>query len=159
MAPLDGIKFTSAVAVRQRTSLEALVFFNSCQDRVMQGIVDAIEVYGTPEIIADRQGLRVRLSGCPDAQSLFALDARSGKPVGIAIYTRSGIEYLTVLHIGIAHEFASGGSRANEQLLLRLLRELRRCGLQMKGVRRVQLYYLNGRANGRAETAKALQNR
>jgi hypothetical protein len=120
--------------------------------------VDAIEVYGTPEIIADRQGLRVRLSGCPDAQSLFALDARSGKPIGVAIYTRSEVEYLTVLHVGIAHEFASGGSRANEQLLLRLLRELRRCGLQMKGVRRMQLYYLNGRTNGRSESAKALQN-
>jgi hypothetical protein len=159
MAYLDDIKFTSTVSARQRTSLEALVFFNSCQDRVMQGIVDAIEVYGTPEIIADRQGLRVRLSGCPDAQTLFALDARTGKPVGIAIYTRSEIEYLTVLHVGIAHEFASGGTRANEQLLLRLLRELRRCGLQMKGVRRVQLYYLNGRASGRSENARASHNR
>lgn len=159
MTVVDGIKFTSSVPPRQRTSLEALVFFNSCQNRVMQGIVDAIEVYGTPEIFADRDGLRVRLSGCPDAQSLFAMNAHTGKPVGVAVYTRSEVEYLTVLHIGIAHEFASGGIRANEQLLLRLLRELRRCGLQMKGVRRVQLYYLNGRASGRSENARAvLQN-
>ena len=151
----DFLKFTSSVLAQQRGSLEALVFFNSCQERVLQGIVNAIEVFGVPEIYADRHGLRVRLSGCTEAQSLFAVDCGTGRPVGVAVYVRSDIEHVMVLHIGIAREFASGGARAREQLLLRLLRELRRCSLQVKGVRRMQLYYLNGRAQGRVRSDSA----
>jgi hypothetical protein len=50
-----------------------------------------------------------------------------------------------VVHIGVAAEFASGGKRANEQLLLRLLRELRRSSRRIKGVERFELFYLSGR--------------
>ncbi len=45
------------------------------------------------------------------------------------------------MHLSIDAEYASGGTRSGEQLLLRLLREVRRSTRRVKGVRRVELYY------------------
>ena len=40
------IEFRSHVPAAQRTALEALLFFNSCQDRVSDSIAEAIERFG-----------------------------------------------------------------------------------------------------------------
>lgn len=150
------IEFKSHVSVAQRAALEALVFFNSCQDRVSACIADAIEKFGAPEIVADRERLRIHMKDMPDVQSLFAIDARTGRPVGVAVYARQDVEHITVMHLGIAAEFASGGERAGEQLLLRLLREVRRSTRRMKGVRRLELYYATGRSSTQRVPAKAM---
>jgi hypothetical protein len=138
-------EFKSYVPVAQRPALERLVFFNSCQGRVSDCIADAIEKFGAPEIVADRERLRIHMKGMPDVQSLFALDAATGRPVGVAVYTRQDVEHVTVMHLSIDAEYASGGLRAGEQLLLRLLREVRRSTRRVKGVRRVELFYASGR--------------
>ncbi|HEX2494020.1 MAG TPA: hypothetical protein VHK24_09615 [Steroidobacter sp.] len=148
------IEFRSYVPATQRNALEALLFFNSCQDRVSESIADAIEKFGAPEIVADRDRLKIQMRDMPDVQSLFAVDATTGRPVGVAVYARQNIEHVTVMHLGIAAEFASGGPRANEQLLLRLLREVRRSTRRVKGVRRLELYYASGRAGSRASAAR-----
>jgi hypothetical protein len=137
-------EFKSYVHVAQRAALERLVFFNSCQGRVSDCIANAIEKFGAPEIVADRDRLRIYMKGMPDVQSLFALD-QSGRPVGVAVYTRQDVEHVTVMHLSIDADYASGGLRAGEQLLLRLLREVRRSTRRVKGVRRVELYYASGR--------------
>ena len=149
------IEFKSHVPVSQRTALEALVFFNSCQDRVSACRADALEKFGAPEIVADRDRLRTHMKDMPDVQSLFAIDGRTGRPVGVAVYARQDVEHVTVMHLGITAEFASGGPRAGEQLLLRLLREVRRSTRRVKGVRRLELYY----ASGTRERAAALTPR
>jgi hypothetical protein len=133
-------EFKSYVPVAQRSALERLIFFNSCQARVSDCIADAIEKFGAPEIVADRDRLRIYMKGMPDVQSLFALDA-AGRPVGVAVYTRQDVEHVTVMHLSIDAEYASGGPRSSEQLLLRLLREVRRSTRRMKGVQRVELFY------------------
>ena len=142
----------------QRSHLEALVFFNASQKRVLNGIIDAIEKFGPPEIVEDRGRLRVRVSGKTEAQSLFAIDQASGRPLGIVVYLRSDLENISVLHLGIAEEFATDGPRSGEHLLFRLLRELRRCSRRLKGVRRMEVVYLSGRneTRGRASTRKML---
>jgi hypothetical protein len=137
----ETIEFKSHVPAAQRTALEAVLFFNSCQDRVSDCIAQAIERFGAPEIVAERDRLRIHMKDMPDVQSLFAVDARTGRPVGVAVYARQDVEHVTVMHLGIAAEFASGGPRAGEQLLLRLLREVRRSTRRVKGVRRLELYY------------------
>lgn len=139
------IEFKSHVPVAQKPALEALLYFNACQQRVSECIADAIEKFGAPEIVADRDRLRIHVKGLPDVQSLFAIDVGTGKPVGVAVYARQDIEHVTVVHIGITAEFASGGPRANELLLLKLLREVRRSTRRVKGVRRLELYYASGR--------------
>ena len=139
------IRFASFVAAVERSHLEALVFFNASQERVLNGIIDAIEKFGPPEIVEDEDKLRVRVRGKAEAQSLFAVDAASGRPLGIAVYLRSDLENIAVLHLGIAEEFTTDGLRSDEHLLFRLLRELRRCSRRLKGVRRMEVVYQSGR--------------
>jgi hypothetical protein len=143
----SNIEFKSHVPVAQRTALEALLFFNSCQARVSDCIANAVERFGAPEIVAEADRLRIHMRNLTDVQSLFAIEKSTGRPVGVAVYTRQDIEHVTVMHIGIAAEYASGGPRSSEQLLLRLLREVRRSTRRMKGVRRVELFYASKRSS------------
>jgi len=140
------IEFTSHVARTHRAELEALIFFNSCQERVADCIAQAVDEFGYPEIVADGDRLRIRIGDVTGAQSLFAVESATGKPVGVAVYARPDFEHITVMHLGIAALYASGGLRANEQLLLRLLREVRRSTRRMKGVQHLELHYVRGRA-------------
>jgi hypothetical protein len=140
------IEFKSHVPAVQRGALERLVFFNACQVRVASMIAAAVENFGTPEIVsAGPDRLKVTLSELSDAQVLFAVEKTSGRPVGVAVYVRTDLESVNVLHLSIAAEYASGGVRSEEQLLLKLLRELKRCMRRMKGVRRLELYYARSR--------------
>jgi hypothetical protein len=136
-----SIIFASHVASNQRGSLESLIYFNSCQSRVVESIVEAVERFGPLEIVHERDRLRVRVSGLPEAQALFAIEADSGRPVGIAVYARPDLQHITVVHLSVAAEFASGGRRAREQLLLKLVRELRKSSRRIKGVEHFELYY------------------
>lgn len=142
----EQIEFQSHVSVAQRSALEALVFFNSCQGRVASCIADAVETFGAPEIVAVRDRLRVQIADQPEVQSLLAVEKGTGRPVGVAVYMRADLEHITVMHLSIAAEYASGGPRSDEQLLLRLLREVRRSTRRVKGVRRLELYYVKGRS-------------
>jgi hypothetical protein len=144
---MSKIEFKSHVPVAQKPALEALLFFNSCQERVSACIADAIEKFGAPEIVADRDRLRIHMKDLPEVQSLFAMDTVTGRPVGVAVYARQDIEHVTVVHVGITAEFASGGPRSSEQLLLKLLREVRRSTRRVKGVRSMDLYYATGRTS------------
>jgi len=139
------VAFASHVSELHRGSLEMLVYFNAVQSRVADGIVDAVERFGPLEIVADGDRLRIHVTGLPEAQSLFAVEAATGRPLGVAVYSRPDFEHMIVVHLGISAEFASGGKRAHEQLLLRLLRELRRSSRQIKGVQSFELFYLAGR--------------
>ncbi|PZN34342.1 MAG: hypothetical protein DIU71_02765 [Proteobacteria bacterium] len=142
----ERIHFQSHVPKRQRRALEALVFFNSCQSRVSECIAEAVERFGAPEIVADGERLRLQVGALPDVQNLFAVEAATGRPVGVAVYIRPDLEHITVLHLGVAAEYASGGPRAGEHLLLRLLREVRRCARRVKGIRSLELYYVKGKS-------------
>jgi hypothetical protein len=153
----DTIVFKSHVPKSQRPSLEGLVFFNSCQDRYAACIAEAVERFGSPEIVADGERLRVRVSQLDDAQCLFAIEAATGRPVGVAVYMRPDLEHISVVHLSVAAEYASGGIKAAEQLLLRLLREVRRSTRRMKGVQRLELFYIKERTTAnRWREAKAL---
>lgn len=143
MAP--SIRFASYVECSQRSHLESLVFFNASQQRVLDGIIDSIEKFGPPEIVEEDGRLRVRVTGKTEAQSLFAVDPVTGRPLGMAVYLRSDLENMAVLHLGIAEEFTTEGPRSGEHLLSRLLRELRRCSRRVKGVRRMEVLYFSGR--------------
>ena len=56
---MSKIEFKSHVPVAQKRALEALLYFNACQERVSACIADAIEKFGAPEIVADRDRLRI----------------------------------------------------------------------------------------------------
>jgi hypothetical protein len=146
----ESIAFESRVRHEHRRSLERLLFFNACQNRVLHGIVAAIERYGPPEIVAEGEFLRVRVGKQPDVQTLFAIDAPSGRPIGVAVYLRADLEHVTVLHLGISEEYCAGGPRAATRLPLRLMRELKRSSRRLKGVRRLHVVYGGPRVRRRA---------
>ena len=137
----SAVSYTSRIARSQRQALEQLLFFNRCQDRVAQEIVEAIDKFGPPEIVDDGECLRVRVAGLPDVQSIFAVDPETQRPIGVAIYVRADLEHITVLHVGLSEEYCQGGAKEDCQLLLRLLKEIRRSTRRVKGVRRVQVLY------------------
>jgi hypothetical protein len=147
-----GVAFTfaSKVAATQREALEQLLFFNGCQHRVARQIENAIDRYGTPEIVNDAECLRVRISGQNEVQSLFLVEPQTGRPVGVAVYLRPDLEHVTVLHLGIAEEFCAGGARGGLGLLLQLMREVRRSSRRIKGVRHVRTLYATERARAGA---------
>jgi hypothetical protein len=138
---MTPVSFTSRVAAEHRATLEQLLFFNACQDRVASGIVDAIDKYGPPEIQGDAGFLRVRVAGLPDVQSLFVVEQATGRPIGVAVYVRADLEHVTVLHLGLAEEYCAGGEREKVNLLLRLMKEIRRSSKRVKGVRRLSVHY------------------
>jgi hypothetical protein len=137
----DSIAFQSSVRHEHRRALERLLFFNGCQNRVVHGIVAAIERYGAPEIVSDDETLRVRVASQSDVQTLFAIDSENGRPIGVAVYLRADLEHVTVLHLGISEEYCAGGPRASAKLPLRLMREVRRSSRRLKGVRRLHVLY------------------
>ena len=153
----DSIEFRSHVPRSQRVALEALVLFNSCQDRYAACIAEAVERFGSPELVADGDRLRVRVSDLDETQCLFAIESATGRPVGLAVYMRPDLEHITVVHLSVSAEYTSGGTKAAEQLLLRLLREVRRSTRRVKGVRRLELFYIKERTTAnRWREAKAL---
>ena len=137
----EPVTFTSKVAIEHRPTLERLLFFNGCQNRVARGIVDVIDRYGSPEIQPDGEWLRVRLAGLADVQSLFAVETTTGRPIGVAVYMRADLEHVTVLHLGLSEEYCAGGEREGLNLLLRLMKEIRRSSRRVKGVRRLSVLY------------------
>ena len=137
----EPVTFTSKVAIEHRPTLERLLFFNGCQNRVARGIADVIDRYGSPEIQPDGEWLRVRLAGLADVQSLFAVETTTGRPIGVALYMRADLEHVTVLHLGLSEEYCAGGEREGLNLLLRLMKEIRRSSRRVKGVRRLSVHY------------------
>ena len=137
----EPVTFTSKVAIEHRPTLERLLFFNGCQNRVARGIADVIDRYGSPEIQPDGEWLRVRLAGLADVQSLFAVETVTGRPIGVAVYMRADLEHVTVLHLGLSEEYCAGGEREGLNLLLRLMKEIRRSSRRVKGVRRLNVLY------------------
>jgi hypothetical protein len=151
----EPVTFTSKVAIEHRQTLERLLFFNGCQERVASGIVDVIDRFGPPEIEVDGEWLRVKVSELASGvQSLFAVEATTGRPLGVAVYMRADLEHVTVLHVGLSEEYCAGGERESLNLLLRLLKEIRRSSRRVKGVRRVSVAY--GGLRQRVSTAAFL---
>jgi len=109
-----------------------------------------IDRYGPPEIRPDGEWLRVQVAGLSGVQSLFALEATTGRPIGVAVYMRADLEHVTVLHLGLSEEFCAGGEREGWRLLLRLLKEIRRSSRRVKGVRRLSVLYGSQRSRAQA---------
>jgi hypothetical protein len=137
----EPVTFTSRVAIEHRATLERLLFFNGCQGRVARGIAEVIDRYGPPEIQPDGEWLRVRLARLAEVQSLFAVETTTGRPIGVAVYMRADLEHVTVLHLGLSEEYCAGGEREGLNLLLRLMKEIRRSSRRVKGVRRLSVLY------------------
>jgi len=150
--------FSSRIPSDQRAALEHLVFFNEHQSRVRGALREVIERWGCPEIVEEAGFLSVTLARHAAVQCLFASQARAGslRPVGLVIYLRDGAEHLTVLHVGLSPAFAAGGLHAEENLLGRLMHEVKRVARHTKGIRKLLVAYRALRGPAAARTGVAL---
>jgi len=137
------IVVSSRLPAAMRGQLEAILFFNAGQHRVRHEIEATIERFGIPELIEQDGWLRVQVAGVPEVQTLFALHEEDGRtrPVGAVIYLRDTFERITVVHIGVANDYAAGGRFASERVLARLMQEIRRVARRTSGIRQVELAY------------------
>ena len=137
------IVVSSRLPAAMRGQLEAILFFNAGQHRVRHEIETTIERFGIPELIEQDGWLRVQVASVPEVQTLFALheDGGRARPVGAVIYLRDTFERITVVHNGVADDYAAGGRYAAERVLARLMQEIRRVARRTSGIRQVELAY------------------
>jgi hypothetical protein len=141
------ITITSRLPAAMRGDLEAMLFFNTRQHRVRDGIEATIERFGLPEIVERDGYLRIRVAGRAEVQSLFAVheEGERARPVGAVVYVRDTFERITVVHVGVADDYAVGGRHGDERVLLRLLQEIRRVARRTAGIRHVEFAYTRTR--------------
>ena len=71
--------------------------------------------------------------------------------VGVIVFVRDSFERITVLHVGVADDYAFGGRYAGERVLQRLLQQIRQVARRTSGIRHVEVAYRQHRP--RAATA------
>jgi hypothetical protein len=142
------ITVKSRLPATMRGQLEALLFFNAGQHRIRQEIEATIERYGLPELIDDRGWLQVQVAGIPEVQTLFAVHEEDGRerPVGVVVYVRDSFERITVVHVGVASDYAFGGPYSGERVLQRLMQQIRLVARRTSGIRHVEVAYRRNRA-------------
>lgn len=135
--------FSSVLPRERYEELADLVFFNRQQERFRADIVDAIERYGIPEIVATQDTLRFNVGSLGEVQALYALDGGSarGRLAGVMLYARISPEKLVLLHIGVAPEYSSSGPQAGRLLALKLVEQLKKLGRAIKGITQVEILY------------------
>ena len=141
------ITVKSRLPATMRGQLETLLFFNSGQHRMRHAIQATIDLYGIPELIDDQGWLRVQVAGVHEVQTLFAVHEEDGRarPVGVVVYVRDTFERITVVHVGVADDYACGGPYASERVLPRLLQQIRQVARRTTGIRHVEVAYSRNR--------------
>ncbi len=135
------------VPMWMRGQVESLLYFNGGQHRVREAIAASIARYGVPEVIEDGAGLRVEVVGARDVQTLWAVheEGSLARAVGVLVYARDADDEITVLHVGVADDYAQGGPNASEHVLARLLQQARRIARHTAGVSHFGVAYRHSR--------------
>ena len=108
----EPVTFASKVALEHRHDARAAAVLQSAARTAWRAASwTSSTATGRRRSSADGEWLRVRVAGLPDVQSLFAVEATTGRPIGVAVYMRADLEHVTVLHLGLSEEYCAGGER------------------------------------------------
>jgi hypothetical protein len=134
--------FCSSVPLDLWKEVEALFYFHPRQDELQERIRACVAEFGMPEILKRGERIHVGIAS-NGAQCLFAChgESRAGVPVGVAVYLRTGADLVRILHLAIDPAYEHGGGRAELNLAMALVNEVRQMARRVSGVRRVQLPY------------------
>lgn len=130
--------FSSSIDIEQRDKLEQIMFFNGNQRQFYFDIVRLVESFGEPEIIENGGRLRINLPRT-DCQNLFAI--KNDSLVGLLIFNRSSPEHIELIHIVVDEKYSSTGEYADEMVVLRMMSELKKIALMIKGLKTIQIKY------------------
>jgi hypothetical protein len=137
------LHFTSVLKPDHTEILEKLLFFNPGQEHAYSAIVDALDLFGKPEVAVEAGKIRIKVEKLGEVQSLFALD--NDELVGVLIYSRVSEEHIAVIHIAVDHDYSSRGIFSQRMLVTRMLNLLRNNAKRIKGIEAVCLLYGNNR--------------
>ena len=162
------LSLVSSLPASYYNELERLVFFNPCQAHAKGAIVKALELYGSPTIVADSKGIHLVVRGNAHVQSLFGIvhGRRRLTIAGMVMYVRASREELVVVHIAIAARY-SRRKRTSRAVVIPLVRAVRAAAKRLRGVERMTLLYREGRffripikasTSANASTAEARQD-
>ncbi len=137
-----NITFASHTPPATREALEGLLFFNSRQHMVYDGIIDALQNFGHPEIVVTPKGLSIRVPKS-ETQVLFAFDTCStaSNPVGVVVFVRSTPVDIVILHLAIHPDYALQGSAAGRGCGILLIEKVQEVAARIVGVQRVVFFY------------------
>lgn len=135
--------FRSRLDFSYRAALERALFFNPGQHESERGIAAGVEIYGTPTIESDADGMYVVVSSRQDAQCLFALAPRGDRLLlaGVVIFLRTSRDEMTVLHVAVAEQFVRN-REASLAIVMALVGAVRDITHRLRGVRRLRVVYL-----------------
>ena len=141
--------FRSSLPAPYHDAMTRLVFFNRGQRAAETAIVQVVDRYGTPVIVAGAAGLRVVVSSREDVQCVFALTpgaaGREPALAGMVLFLRTSIAEIEVLHIAVA-DHCRRSRRAASDIVIALVQAVRASAQRLRGVERLTMAYLNGRA-------------
>lgn len=135
------IRYASSLDTVHRQELEFLLYFNSGQDRVRDGIVESIDRFGLPQIVDEGGRVRVALEGTTEIQNLFVIQTDGKRPrlAGVALFFRADQQTIVVTHIGVAQQLPD--TDRNGGVFFSLLAKIQEISRRIKGVRYVELIY------------------
>ena len=140
------LRFTSTLKPEYGEELERLMFFNPGQQTVLAAIVDSVEKFGAPSVYIDDGCLRVKVEKLDEVQTLYALD--DDTLVGVLVYSRISLEYLTVIHIVVDQSYSSNGKFAPNMLVMRMFGLLRNSARCIKGIEKIRIMFSDNRIRG-----------
>ena len=128
--------------MKSRSALEELLFFNSRQYRVREGILDSLEQFGHPRIEETPEGLTVCV-GNHDVQTLFAhdLDRRGEDLVGVVVFLRTLPDEVAIVHVAAHPDYALQGSRQPLGLGVTLVEKVKEIASRIVGVKKITFFY------------------
>jgi hypothetical protein len=140
---MSSFVYSSVLPPSRYQELADLMFFNLGQHRVRDDIVNAIELYGMPEIVTTEHSLRFSVERLGEVQTLYALDSdgENGRLVGAVLYARVSADKIVLLHMGVAPDYATGGREAGRLLALKMIERLKRACRSLKGIRQLEILY------------------
>ena len=136
------LAFYSKVQKQCRPALENLLFFNSRQFRVRDGIIHSLEQFGHPRLEETADGLSVRV-GDQETQTLFACDCGFAgcTPVGLVIFLRTSRTDMTIVHLAVHADYTFQGRHGGVGLGSVLVEEVREIAARIVGIEKLVLAY------------------
>ncbi len=141
-AGLMNLVFSSKISKKSHLALEELLFFNSGQYRVREGILDSLNQFGHPRIEETPEGLTVRV-GNHDAQTLFAhdRDRRDEDLVGVVVFLRTSPDEVAIMHVAVHPDYTLQGNDRTLGLGIALIEKVKEIASRIVGVKKITFFY------------------
>lgn len=134
--------FSSTLPLEHRAAAERILFFNLQQEKMKDGIRVVSKVYGLPKLIAEGESLHMTVSKDVPVQTLFVTVRGIGGaagPVGAIVFTREE-NALIALYMAVHEDFSTAGPHGDENLMIKMLKELEGIARRVRGVDTLKLY-------------------